>query len=144
MADIVPSIVKPLEYFNSNVLGTQNLLNACAKHKIRKIVYTASSSCYGIPKNYPTNEKQSIETLYPYALTKKIAEDLVLHWGKVYNINVTSLRLFNVYGPKSRTSGTYGAVFEFFKTENCKSPFTVVGDGSQKEILLMFLMLLMH
>ncbi len=133
LADIVPSIVKPLEYFNSNVLGTQNLLNACAKHKIRKIVYTASSSCYGIPKNYPTNEKQSIETLYPYALTKKIAEDLVLHWGKVYNINVTSLRLFNVYGPKSRTSGTYGAVFGvFLKQKIANHPFTVVGDGSQK------------
>jgi len=133
LADIVPSIVKPLEYFNSNVLGTQNLLNACVKHKIRKIVYTASSSCYGIPKYYPTNEKQSIETLYPYALTKKIAEDLVLHWGKVYNINVTSLRLFNVYGPKSRTSGTYGAVFGvFLKQKIANHPFTVVGDGSQK------------
>lgn len=133
LADIVPSIVKPLEYFNSNVLGTQNLLNACVKHKIKKIVYTASSSCYGIPKNYPTNEKQSIETLYPYALTKKMAEDLVLHWGKVYNINVTSLRLFNVYGPKSRTSGTYGAVFGvFLKQKIANHPFTVVGDGSQK------------
>ena len=133
LADIVPSIIKPKDYFNSNVLATQNVLEACVKHNIKKIVYTASSSCYGIPKKFPTNEEQKIQTLYPYALTKKIGEDLIMHWGKVYKINVTSLRLFNVYGTRSRTSGTYGAMFGvFLKQKISNQPFTVVGDGSQK------------
>ena len=104
LADIVPSINSPKKYFLSNVLGTLNVLEASVKHKIKKFIYTASSSCYGIPKKYPTDEKEKIDTKYPYALTKKNGEDLVLHWAKVYKLNVTSFRLFNVYGTRSRTS----------------------------------------
>lgn len=133
LADIVPSINSPKKYFLSNVLGTLNALEASVKHKIKKFIYTASSSCYGIPKKYPTDEKEKIDTKYPYALTKKNGEDLVLHWAKVYKLNVTSFRLFNVYGTRSRTSGTYGAMFgTFLKQKIKKYPFTVVGDGSQR------------
>ena len=132
LADIVPSINSPKKYFLSNVLGTLNVLEASVKYKIKKFIYTASSSCYGIPKKYPTDEKEKIDTKYPYALTKKNGEDLVLHWAKVYRLNVTSFRLFNVYGTRSRTSGTYGAMFgTFLKQKIKKYPFTVVGDGSQ-------------
>ena len=95
-------------------------------------MYSASSSCYGIPSKYPTNEKELINTQYPYALTKRLGEEIILHWGKVYNLDVTSLRLFNVYGPKSRTSGTYGAVFGVFLAQKLNNkPYTVVGDGKQ-------------
>ena len=133
LADIVPSIQNPTNYFNSNVTGTLNVLKSCTKYKVKKIVYTASSSCYGIPKNFPTSENEKIEPQYPYALTKKIGEDLIMHWAKLYNINATSLRLFNVYGTRSRTSGTYGAMFGvFLKQKLSKRPFTVVGDGKQK------------
>ncbi len=133
LADIVPSINNPVEYFDTNVKGTLNVLELSKKNKIKKFIYTASSSCYGIPKKYPTGEKESLDTKYPYALTKKMAEDIVLHWGKVYKLNVISYRLFNVYGVKSRTSGTYGAMFgTFLKQKISKSPFTVVGDGKQK------------
>lgn len=132
LADIVPSIRKPNEYFKSNVNGTLNVLNAAVKNKVKKLVYTASSSCYGLTKKFPTNENEKINTMYPYALTKKIGEDIVMHWGKVYKINVTSLRLFNVYGPRSRTSGTYGAMFGvFLKQKLSNYPFTVVGNGKQ-------------
>ena len=133
LADIVPSIQNPTNYFNSNVTGTLNVLKSCTKYKVKKIVYTASSSCYGIPQNFPTSENEKIEPQYPYALTKKIGEDLIMHWAKLYNINATSLRLFNVYGTRSRTSGTYGAMFGvFLKQKLSKRPFTVVGDGKQK------------
>lgn len=133
LADIVPSINHPRNYFNANVLGTLNVLELSKKNKIKKFVYTASSSCYGIPKKYPTNEKENIDIKYPYALTKKSGEDLVLHWGKIYKLNVVSFRLFNVYGTKSRTSGTYGAMFGTFLKQKIKNfPFTVVGNGTQK------------
>jgi UDP-glucose 4-epimerase len=132
LADIVPSIQEPEKYFRANVLGTFNLLQALREHPIKKLVYAASSSCYGIPDTYPTPETAPNHPQYPYALTKQLAEDLLLHWGQVYGLPVISLRLFNVYGPRSRTSGTYGAVFGVFLAQKlANQPFTVVGDGTQ-------------
>ncbi len=132
LADIVPSIQKPSAYFNSNVQGTLNIVNLCRKYKIKKLIYAASSSCYGIPKKFPTKENELISTEYPYALTKRLGEEIILHWAKVYNLNVKSLRLFNVYGPRSRTSGTYGAVFGVFLAQKLNNkPLTIVGDGKQ-------------
>ena len=132
LADIVPSIENPTEYYNSNVNGTFNVLQACRKHKIKKIIYAGSSSCYGIPDEYPTKETAPIHPEYPYALTKNLGEQLVMHWCKLYNLPAISLRFFNVYGPRARTSGTYGAVFGVFLAQKlANKPFTVVGDGNQ-------------
>ena len=128
----MPSIDNPVKYYNSNVTGTLNVLEACKRHKITKLIYAASSSCYGIPKNYPTKENEKIDPKFPYAVTKYLGEQLIFYWSKVYKINYISLRLFNVYGPKSRTSGTYGAMFGVFLAQKvAKVPFTMVGDGSQ-------------
>ena len=114
MADIVPSIENPKLYFDVNVKGTLNILNSSVKNKIKRFIYVASSSSYGIPKKYPTSENAKIDPQYPYALTKRLGEELVMHYSKIYNLNSTSLRFFNVYGPRARTSGTYGAVFGVF------------------------------
>jgi UDP-glucose 4-epimerase len=132
LADIVPSMQNPEKYFDSNVRGTLNLLEACRNIKVVKFLYSASSSCYGIPIKYPTKENEKIDPMYPYALTKKLGEDLLIHWSKVYNIPFASLRLFNVYGTRSRTSGTYGAMFGVFLAQKISGkPFTIVGDGKQ-------------
>lgn len=114
LADIVPSIQQPNAYFRSNVDGTFNVLEAVRGGAPKKVVYAASSSCYGIPDAYPTPETAEIRPQYPYALTKRLGEELVVHWAQVYGLPTVSLRLFNVYGPRSRTSGTYGAVFGVF------------------------------
>ncbi len=133
LADIVPSIQNPDKYFRANVLGTKNILDECILKKIPRIIYSASSSCYGIPKKYPTVENERIDPRYPYALTKRIGEELILHYSKIYNVKGISLRLFNVYGTKSRTSGTYGAMFGVFLKQKIESkPLTVVGTGNQK------------
>lgn len=133
LADIVPSIAHPEEYYKSNVNGTFCVAEAARLSGVKKLVYAASSSCYGISKTYPTKETAQIQPQYPYALTKYLAEQIILHWGKVYKLPVVSLRLFNVYGPRSRTSGTYGAVFGVFLAQKLTNkPFTVVGDGNQK------------
>ena len=132
LADIVPSIQKPWEYYSSNVLGTYNVVECARAAEIKKLVYAASSSCYGIPDEFPTDEKAEIRPQYPYALTKRLGEETVLHWGQVYNLPVITLRLFNVYGTRSRTSGTYGAVFGVFLAQKLAGkPFTVVGTGEQ-------------
>ena len=78
LADIVPSIKEPSKYFKANVEGTLNVINASKEKKIRKLVYAASASCYGLPKSFPTSEKDQIDTRYPYALTKYLGEKLVL------------------------------------------------------------------
>ena len=83
-------------------------------------------------KKYPTNEKSEIRTEYPYALTKFLGEQMIMHYAKVYKFKACSLRLFNVYGTRSRTSGAYGAVFGIFlKQKISNKPFTIVGDGKQ-------------
>ncbi len=132
LADIVPSIVQPYTYHRSNVDGTVAVLEACRLHGVKKFIYTASSSCYGIPKTYPTSEAAEILPQYPYAFTKYIGELYAFSWAKVYKLPVISLRLFNVYGPRARTSGTYGAVIGVFLAQKlANAPFTIVGDGAQ-------------
>jgi len=132
MSDIVPSIIEPIKYLNTNIMGTLNVLEAMRKNNVKKIIYAASSSCYGIPKKYPTSEEDVINPRYPYAFSKNIAEQLINHWSSVYKINYISLRLFNVYGTRSRTTGAYGAAIGvFLKQKISKKPFTIVGDGNQ-------------
>ena len=132
LADIVPSIQRPEEYFHSNVEGTLSVLQMARAANVKRFLYTASSSCYGIPDSYPTDENADIRPEYPYALTKRLGEELALHWCHVYNLPVVSLCLFNVYGPRSRTSGTYGAVFGVFLGQKLAGkPYTIVGTGEQ-------------
>lgn len=134
LADIVPSINDPLKYFKTNVLGTFNVLEAARQARVKKLMYASSSSIYGIPDpDYiPTSEDAPIKPQYPYAETKYQGERWVSHYNKVYGLPTISLRLFNVYGPRARTTGTYGAVFGTFLAQKINSkPFTVVGDGKQ-------------
>lgn len=132
MADIVPSIENPVTYFRANADGTLAVMEASRAAGVKRLVYAASSSCYGIPQQYPTDESSPIQPQYPYALTKYLGEQIVLHWGQVYGLPVISLRLFNVYGPRARTSGTYGAVMGVFLAQKLAGkPLTIVGDGTQ-------------
>jgi UDP-glucose 4-epimerase len=132
LADIVPSIQQPLVYHRSNVDGTVAVLEAARHAGVKRFLYAASGSCYGIPDVLPTPETAPIRPQYPYALTKYVGEQYVLHWANVYKLPVVSLRLFNVYGPRSRTSGTYGAVFGVFLAQKLHNqPLTIVGDGTQ-------------
>lgn len=132
LADIVPSIEQPLPYHDANVNGTATVLEAARATGVKRFVYAASSSCYGIPDVYPTPETAPARPQYPYALTKWVGEQYVLHWHQTYGLPTVSLRLFNVFGPRHRTSGTYGAVFGVFLAQMLAGkPLTVVGDGKQ-------------
>ncbi len=132
LADIVPSIRQPLRYHRANVDGTVRVLEAARNAKVARFLYAASSSCYGLAEEVPTPERAPTRPMYPYALTKWIGEQQVLHWTQTYGLPAVSLRLFNVYGPRQRTNGAYGAVFGVFLAQKlADKPFTVVGDGSQ-------------
>lgn len=132
LADIVPSMQRPMDYHHANVNGTVCVLEASRRADVKRFVYAASSSCYGIPDQFPTSENAPARPQYPYALAKYVGEQYVMHWNQVYKLPCVSLRLFNVYGPRSRTSGTYGAVFGVFLAQKLAGKsYTVVGDGKQ-------------
>ena len=132
LADIVPSIEHPTEYTTANINGTISVLEAARHAKVSRFIYAASSSCYGIPDEFPTPETAPVRPQYPYALSKHLGEECVMHWAGLYGLPAVSLRMFNIYGPRSRTSGTYGAVFGVFLAQKLAGePFTVVGDGEQ-------------
>lgn len=131
IGDVVPSIEHPAEYMSANVQGTVHMLE-CARHaRAEKFVYAASSSCYGLAQ-VPTREDHPLSPQYPYALSKYQGEQAVFHWHQVYRLPANSIRIFNAYGTRSRTSGAYGAVFGvFLRQKLANKPFTVVGDGAQ-------------
>ena len=132
IGDIVPSIERPSEYMDVNVQGTVNVLECARAANARKFVYAASSSCYGLAA-IPTCEDHPIAPQHPYALSKYLGEQAVLHWHNVYRLPANSIRIFNAYGPRVRTTGSYGAVFGvFFKQKLAGKPFTVIGDGQQR------------
>lgn len=133
IGDIVPSVERPTDYLDANVMGTVRVLEAARAAGARRVVYAASSSCYGAHPPLPTAEAAPISPEYPYALSKYLGELAVFHWQRVYGLSANSIRIFNAYGPRSRTSGAYGAVFGvFLKQKLAGKPFTVVGDGEQR------------
>ena len=132
IGDIVPSIERPSEYMDVNVQGSVNVLECARAANAKKFVYAASSSCYGLAA-IPTCEDHPIAPQHPYALSKYLGELAVLHWHNVYRLPANSIRIFNAYGPRVRTTGAYGAVFGvFFKQKLAGKPFTVIGDGQQR------------
>jgi len=136
IGDIVPSIERPAEYMSVNVQGTVQVLEAARDAKVRRLIYAASSSCYGLAA-VPTREDHPIAPEHPYALSKYQGEMAVFHWHRIYRLPANSIRIFNAYGPRVRTTGAYGAVFGvFFKQKLAGKPFTVIGDGTQRRDFL--------
>jgi UDP-glucose 4-epimerase len=132
IGDIVPSIERPTDYMDTNVQGTVRVLEAARAGRVSKLAYAASSSCYGLA-DVPTRENHKLDPQYPYALSKLMGEQAAFHWHRIYRLPVNSVRIFNAYGTRVRTTGAYGAVFGvFLRQKLAATPFTVVGDGSQK------------
>ena len=136
IGDIVPSIERPQAYMSTNVQGTVHVLECARFSKVKKFVYAASSSCYGLA-DVPTREEHPIDPQYPYALSKYMGEQACFHWHRLYRLPLNSIRIFNAYGTRVKTTGAYGAVFGvFFKQKLANKPFTVVGDGTQQRDFL--------
>jgi UDP-glucose 4-epimerase len=136
IGDIVPSIERPSDYMDTNVQGTVRVLECARISKVQKFIYAASSSCYGLAA-VPTREDHPIAPEHPYALSKYLGEMVTFHWRQIYRLPTNSIRIFNAYGPRVRTTGAYGAVFGvFFKQKLEGQPFTVIGDGTQRRDFL--------
>jgi len=132
LAEIIPSIKNPKKYFDNNVIGSLNVVEAAKKAKVKKFIYAASSSCYGTPKSFPTSEKSKIDLKHPYAVTKYMGEELIMKYASIFKMPNISFRFFNVYGPRLNTSGQYSAVIANFLSQmKTKKPLTIVGNGKQ-------------
>jgi len=132
LIDMSLSVSQPSSYYNTNVVGTLNVLEAMRYHNVSKIIYAASASCYGTTQKNFISENSKIQLNFPYAFTKYSAEQLIDHWSKVYGINYFSLRLFNVYELKSTISSSYNSVIKIFLRQyHLNKPLTIFGDGNQ-------------
>ncbi|MEK7585080.1 MAG: NAD-dependent epimerase/dehydratase family protein [Patescibacteria group bacterium] len=137
------SIEHPEETNAVNVTGTLNVLRAAAAHKLKRLVYSASSSAYGDPLDSPrrTQGQQVAQPLHeelpanpksPYGLQKYIGELYCRVFNMVYNLPTVSLRYFNVYGPRQNPDGAYALVIgKFLKQHRQGEPLTITGDGEQ-------------
>ncbi len=123
------SVKDPRKYFRVNVDGTVNVFEASRISGVRKFIYLASGSCYGRPDVLSTPETTEIRLDHPYALTKYLGEQAALFLGKIYGLPVISLRMFYVYGPRTRP---WNVLSVFMRQKIAGKPLTIVGDGEQR------------
>jgi UDP-glucose 4-epimerase len=132
LARIQPSIKDPITWNDNNANSTLNLLNACRKAKVLKVVYSGSSSAYG-DNSLPFVENQIAGPKNPYALSKYVGEQWCKLYHDLYGLDVTVLRYFNVYGPRQVLQGDYATVVGIFLNQKREGrPLTIVGDGTQR------------
>ena len=126
------SIVDPVPSHESNIDGTFNVLRACVDGKVRKLVYAASSSAYGDTLVLPKIETMQPNPKSPYAAQKLMGEYYCSAFSSCYGLDATSLRFFNVYGPRQDPGSPYSGVISVFMTCLLQhtSP-TIYGDGEQ-------------
>ncbi len=126
------SIENPAETNDVNVNGTLNVLIAAKDAKVKRVVYSASSSAYGDSKTMPLNEEMKPNPLSPYGLQKYIGEEYCRLFSLLYGMETVSLRYFNVYGPRMAGEGAYLTVIKNFLTQKSRGkPMTITGDGEQ-------------
>jgi UDP-glucuronate 4-epimerase len=126
-AGVRPSILNPLAYQQTNVIGTQHLLEFAKEKGVKQFVFASSSSVYGINDHYPWKEEEQLLPISPYAMTKQAGEMLGHVYSKLYDIRFIALRFFTVYGPAQRPDL---AIHKFTKAILNDEPITMFGDGS--------------
>lgn len=132
-ARIQPSIIDPRSTNESNIVGTLNVLVAARDAKVKKFIYSASSSAYGTQKIMPLHEDMTPNPQSPYALQKLVGEMYCKNFTALYGLPTVSLRYFNVYGPRQVTEGAYATVVGIFLRERAAGkPMPIVKDGRIK------------
>lgn len=129
---VVESVEKPEKYIKNNIVGTNNILLASVKYKIKKVVFSSSCSVYGTADEFPTPETYQGVKLSPYAITKYTGEDLCRYYSSVFSLKTVVLRYFNVYGVRQDASSSYAGVIPIFSKlmSQDKQPI-IFGDGKQ-------------
>ena len=132
-ARIQPAILNPRKSIESNAVGTANVLELSRLAKVKKFIYSSTSSAYGKKAILPNIETQASDPLTPYSTAKVFGENLARVYYNLYGLETISLRYFNVYGDRQPLKGQYAPVIGLFLKQYHESkPLTVVGDGSQR------------
>lgn len=130
---IQPAIKNPSRAYNVNVIGTLNILELSRKYNIKRVMYSSTSSVYGLTDQLPTSENVSIDCLNPYAHSKYTGEELFRQYWKEYNVDSVIFRYFNVFGERSPIKGQYAPVVGIFLNQlKNNTDLTIVGDGLKK------------
>ena len=133
LARVQPSIQNPQKYHKANIDGTFNVLLSARDSKVRRVVYSASSSAYGDQKQMPLTEDMPTAPISPYALHKLIGEQYCFVFSKCYGLETVSLRYFNVYGERQAVDGAYSPVIgTFLKQKYDGHKLTITNDGEQR------------
>jgi UDP-glucose 4-epimerase len=132
-ARIQPAILNPKKSIQSNAIGTANVLELSRLAKVKRFIYSSTSSAYGKKAILPNIETQPSDPLTPYSAAKVFGENLARVYYNLYGLETISLRYFNVYGDRQPLKGQYAPVIGLFLKQYHESkPLTVVGDGSQR------------
>jgi UDP-glucose 4-epimerase len=130
---IQPAITNPNRAYKVNVLGTLNILELSKKHKIKRVIYSSTSSVYGLTNQLPTDEKVDINCLNPYSHSKFLGEELFRYYAKIHNLENIIFRYFNVFGERSPIKGQYAPVVGIFLNQkNNNQKLSITGDGQKK------------
>jgi UDP-glucose 4-epimerase len=133
LARVQPSIINPVAFDKVNTNGTVNLLKCCVDAGVKRVVYSASSSCYGTAQTFPTPETHNTNPLSPYGLQKYVGELYCKMFSQVYDIDTVCLRYFNVYGESMNLEGAYKLVIAIFADQYKKGlPLTITNNGEQR------------
>jgi|TARA_R100000458_G_scaffold36852_1_gene34313 UDP-glucose 4-epimerase len=131
-ARMQPAIFNPLLAIKTNTLGTCSVLQAARENKVRRFVYSSTSSAYG-HNDVPNIETQSDNCLNPYSVSKVSGEKLCKMYYDLFGLETVILRYFNAYGDRQPTKGQYATVVgKFLSQKQRGEPLTIVPDGSQK------------
>jgi len=132
-ARIQPAILNPRKSIESNAVGTANVIELSRINKVKRFIYSSTSSAYGKKAILPNIETQPSDPLTPYSTAKVFGENLARVYYNLYGLETVSLRYFNVYGDRQPLKGQYAPVIGLFlKQHEEGKPLTVVGDGSQR------------
>lgn len=132
LVSVPESVDKPLETVEINTKGVINLLDACLKHNVKKIVLSSSAAIYGNNPELPKRTNMFPEPVSPYAITKLSGEYFLNLYTKEHDLNTVSLRYFNVYGPKQDPKSQYAAAIPIFIGRALKNKEIIIyGDGQQ-------------
>jgi UDP-glucose 4-epimerase len=120
------------ECYHTNVLGTFNVLEACVRHRVRKLVFASSSAVYAELPDAPKAEDDCPEPFSPYAVSKLEGEHLLEIYGRAHGLAWVAMRFFNVYGPRQPADSAYAAAVPIFMQRGLRGePLTIYGDGHQ-------------
>ena len=132
-ARIQPSLINPLQAVQTNVLGTANVLQAAREAGVRRVMYSSTSSAYGLKNTPPLSENMPNDCLNPYSVSKTAGEELCKLYTRLFKLETVTFRYFNVYGLRQPVKGQYAPVLGLFlRQRNAGQRLTVVGDGLQR------------